>query len=71
MRVRLGGTRRTHTRSAPAAAAPHLPAAYDVLDVPAAAGHRVLLQLERLGTPLGPVLGVQTGGPGHERGCGG
>ena len=65
MRVRLGGTRRTHTRPAPAL---RLPAAYDVLDVPAAAGHRVLLQLERLGTPLGPVLGVQPGGPGHEGG---
>ena len=37
-----------------------LPAAYDLLDVPAVAGHRVLLQLERLGTPLGPVLAVQT-----------
>lgn len=65
MRVRLGGTRRTHTRPVPAL---RLPAAYDVLDVPAAAGHRVLLQLERLGTPLGPVLSVQPGGPGHEDG---
>ena len=36
-----------------------LPAAYDVLDVPGGAGHRVLLQLERLGTPLGPVLTAQ------------
>ncbi|GAA2056411.1 hypothetical protein GCM10009839_76920 [Catenulispora yoronensis] len=65
MRVRLGGTRRTHTRPVPAL---RLPAAYDVLDVPAAAGHRVLLQLERLGTPLGPVLTVLPGGPGHEAG---
>ncbi|NUR60560.1 MAG: hypothetical protein HOV87_18135 [Catenulispora sp.] len=68
MRVRLGGTRRTHTRPAPAF---RLPAAYDVLDVPAAAGHRVLLQLERLGTPLGPVLAVRADGPGHEREPGG
>ncbi|MFD0630968.1 hypothetical protein ACFQ9X_04195 [Catenulispora yoronensis] len=52
----------------PARAALRLPAAYDVLDVPAAAGHRVLLQLERLGTPLGPVLTVLPGGPGHEAG---
>ena len=68
MRVRLGGTRRTRTRPAPAL---RLPAAYDVLDVPAAAGHRVLLQLERLGIPLGPVLAVPSGGPGHEREPGG
>ncbi|ACU76825.1 conserved hypothetical protein [Catenulispora acidiphila DSM 44928] len=63
MRVRLGGSRHTHARPAPAL---RLPAAYDLLDVPAAAGHRVLLQLERLGTPLGPVLTVQPAGPGHE-----
>ncbi|GAA1977373.1 hypothetical protein [Catenulispora subtropica] len=69
MRVRLGGTRRTHTRPAPAVL--RLPAAYDVLDVPAAAGHRVLLQLERLGTPLGPVLAVLPAGPGHEHEPGG
>jgi hypothetical protein len=65
MRVRLGGTRHTRDRPAPAL---KLPAAYDVLDVPAAAGHRVLLQLERLGTPLGPVLSVRPSGPGHEPG---
>jgi hypothetical protein len=65
MRVRLGGTRHPHVRPTPAL---RLPAAYDLLDVPAAAGHRVLLQLERLGTPLGPVLTVQPSGPGHEPG---
>ncbi|MFL6116456.1 MAG: hypothetical protein ACJ786_34625 [Catenulispora sp.] len=65
MRVRLGGPR--HDRPAPAL---KLPAAYDVLDVPAAAGHRVLLQLERLGTPLGPVLAVRPSGPGHVPGAG-
>ncbi|MEY9925797.1 hypothetical protein ABH926_000417 [Catenulispora sp. GP43] len=58
MRVRLGVTRRAHARPA---AALRLPAAYDLLDVPAAAGRRVLLQLERLGTPLGPVLTVPAG----------
>ena len=45
-----------------------LPAAYDLLDVPTGAGHRVLLQLERLGTPLGPVLTVQAPGVGYEGG---
>ena len=82
MRVRLGGSRQTHgaghgagsgtgtgtgqgARPAPGL---RLPAAYDLLDVPAAAGHRVLLQLERLGTPLGPVLTVQASGAGHEAG---
>jgi len=62
MRVRLGGSA-TLVR---AAQAPRLPAAYDLLDVPTAAGHRVLLQLERLGTPLGPVLTVQAAGTAHE-----
>ncbi|MBW8805565.1 MAG: hypothetical protein AUG49_24340 [Catenulispora sp. 13_1_20CM_3_70_7] len=65
MRVRLGGTRHARDRPAPALKPP---AAYDVLDVPASAGHRVLLQLERLGTPLGPVLSVRPSGPGHEPG---
>ena len=70
MRVRLGGSRRAHSR--PAAAGLRLPAAYDLLDVPAGAGHRVLLQLERLGTPLGPVLTVQAAAAGQEgRGGGG
>ena len=68
MRVRLGSTRRAHTRPA---AALRLPAAYDLLDVPAAAGHRVLLQLERLGTPLGPVLTVPAGHEGREVAGGG
>jgi len=63
MRVRLGGTRHTYARSTPDL---RLPAAYDVLDVPAAAGHRVLLQMERLGAPLGPVLTVRPTGTGHE-----
>ena len=69
MRVRLGGSRHTraHTRTAPdAAPGLRLPAAYDLLDVPTGAGHRVLLQLERLGTPLGPVLTVQAAGVRHE-----
>lgn len=69
MRVRLGGSRHAHahTRTAPEAAPGlRLPAAYDLLDVPTGAGHRVLLQLERLGTPLGPVLTVQAAGSGHE-----
>ena len=51
-------------------AALRLPAAYDVLDVPSDAGHRVLLQLERLGTPLGPVLAVQGAGRGRLHGHG-
>ncbi|MEY9888515.1 hypothetical protein ABIA31_002163 [Catenulispora sp. MAP5-51] len=68
MRVRLGSTRRAHARPA---AALRLPAAYDLLDVPAAAGHRVLLQLERLGTPLGPVLTVPAGHEGREVAGGG
>ena len=63
MRVRLGGARHPHARPT---AALRLPAAYDLLDVPAGAGHRVLLQLERVGAPLGPVLSVQASGPGHE-----
>ena len=42
MRVRLGGSRHTHARPGPAL---RLPAAYDLLDVPAAVGHRVLLPL--------------------------
>ena len=69
MRVRLGGSRHTRAHTRPAiGAAPgfRLPAAYDLLDVPTHAGHRVLLQLERLGTPLGPVLTVQAGGTAHE-----
>jgi hypothetical protein len=37
------------------------PRAYDLLDAPASAGHRVLLQWERLGFPLGPVLAVPAG----------
>ena len=65
MRVRLRGSHQTHVRPTPAL---RLPAAYDLLDVPVAAGHRVLLQLERLGTPLGPVLTVRASGPGHEPG---
>lgn len=73
MRVHLGGGRGTRLTPARPAAEPtarsfRLPAAYDLLDVPAAAGHRVLLQLERLGTPLGPVLTVRGGGIGHEPG---
>jgi hypothetical protein len=73
MRVHLGGSRKNRlTLARPAgrltASALRLPAAYDLLDVPAGAGHRVLLQLERLGTPLGPVLAVQGGGIGGERG---
>lgn len=69
MRVRLGDNRhaRAHTPTAPGAVPGlRLPAAYDLLDVPAVAGHRVLLQLERLGTPLGPVLTVQAAGAPHE-----
>jgi hypothetical protein len=70
MRVRLGGSRHAHaqfTRTAPdAVPGLRLPAAYDLLDVPTRAGHRVLLQLERLGTPLGPVLTVPAAGAGHE-----
>ena len=72
MRVRLGSSRHALPRpraaadSADAAPALRLPDAYDLLDVPAAAGHRVLLQLERLGTPLGPVLTVQAPGAGYE-----
>jgi hypothetical protein len=71
MRVHLGAGRdgrRPHGQTATATPALRLPAAYDLLDVPAGAGHRVLLQLERLGTPLGPVLAVPGGGPGHEGG---
>lgn len=68
MRVRLGGSSghaHTPTRAGPAAGL-RLPAAYDLLDVPAGAGHRVLLQLERLGAPLGPVLTVPAAGAGYE-----
>jgi hypothetical protein len=58
MRVRLG--RAGHTGRS--ATTPYrTPRAYDLLDAPAAAGHRVLLQLERLGAPLGPVLAVSGG----------
>jgi hypothetical protein len=63
MRVRLGGSRRSHARPGTGL---RLPAAYDLLDVPAGAGHRVLLQLERVGAPLGPVLTVPGGAAAHE-----
>ncbi len=57
MRVRLG--RAGHAGRPAVPAAPYrTPRAYDLLDTPAAAGHRVLLQGERLGFPLGPVLAV-------------
>lgn len=57
MRVRLG--RAGHAGRPAVPAVPYrTPRAYDLLDVPAAAGHRVLLQSERLGFPLGPVLSV-------------
>jgi hypothetical protein len=56
MRLRLGRTRRA---GRPAGSAPcNAPESHDLLDVPAAAGRRVLLQLERIGAPLGPVLSV-------------
>ena len=59
MRVRLGRTGHTG-RSAPPA--PYrTPTAYDLIDAPAGPGHRVLLRLERLGAPLGPVLAVPGG----------
>ncbi|NYI06612.1 bifunctional DNA primase/polymerase [Allostreptomyces psammosilenae] len=32
--------------------------AFDVLDVPAAAGRQALVRMERMGTPLGPVLAL-------------
>ena len=64
MRVRLGGRGPVPTPCAGS----RLPAAYDLLDVPGGAGHRVLLQLERLGTPLGPVLTVQGAGRGLRHG---
>jgi hypothetical protein len=58
MRVRLGRTGHTG-RAAPV---PYrTPRAYDLLDAPAGPGHRVLLRLERLGAPLGPVLAVPGG----------
>jgi hypothetical protein len=58
MRVRLGRT----GHAGRAAATPYrTPRAYDLLDAPAGPGHRVLLQLERLGAPLGPVLAVPGG----------
>jgi hypothetical protein len=69
MRGRLG--RAGHAgRSAVPVLPYRTPRAYDLLDVPAAAGRRVLLQWERLGVPLGPVLSVPVaahGGSGAGR----
>ena len=59
MRVRLG--RAGHTGRTAAAIPYRTPRAYDLLDAPAGPGHRVLLQLERLGAPLGPVLSLPGG----------
>ena len=58
MRVRLGRTARPAPPAPTPPSATRTPDAFDLLDVPAAAGHRVVLQLERLGVPLGPVLTV-------------
>ena len=59
MRVRLG--RAGHTGRGATTVPYRTLRAYDLLDAPAAPGHRVLLQLERLGVPLGPVLAVPGG----------
>lgn len=57
MRGRLGRAARDG-RPADPAVPYRTPRAYDLLDAPASAGHRVLVQWERLGFPLGPVLAV-------------
>src|SRR5579859_6263811 len=57
MRVRLGRPHPDRAWPAPSFCLP----GYDLLDVPATPGHRVLLQLERLGAPLGPVLAAPSG----------
>jgi hypothetical protein len=59
MRVHLGRT--GHTDHAAPPTPRNQPGAYDLIDAPAGAGHRVLLRLERLGAPLGPALLGPTG----------
>jgi hypothetical protein len=60
MRLRLGrtgrGRRQADVLPLPAAASPWAAEGFDVIDAPSGAGHRVLLQLERIGAPLGAVL---------------
>jgi hypothetical protein len=62
MRGRLGRAAHGGGPVVPAASY-RTPRAYDLLDAPAAAGHRVLLQWERLGFPLGPVLAASEAAP--------
>ena len=60
MRLRLGrtgrGRRHIDVLPPPAAASPWAAQGFDVIDAPGGAGHKVLLQLERIGAPLGAVL---------------